>query len=144
MKTECSTKRVEFHPHFGRLVTGAFDGGTITSDGGGLVLREVEDRVGAMAAMAECFTGHRDPDLIEHSIQSLVSQRVNGLALGYEDLNDHDHLRCDPLLAGAGGQGRRRRDRPGPRARPGQGDGGQEYAEPAGAGHVRGGRDGPL
>jgi hypothetical protein len=99
-------------------VTGAFDGGTITSDGGGLVLREVERGTGVIASFAGCFTDYRDPRLVEHSVEALVAQRVYGLALGYEDLNDHDDLRRDPLLAVLAGQadcegkGRaRRRDR---------------------------------
>jgi len=99
MKTECTTQRVEFHPHFRRQVTGAFDGGTITSDGGGLLLREVERRMGPIASFARCFADYRNPDKVEHSVEALVAQRTYGLALGYEDLNDHDELRRDPLLA---------------------------------------------
>jgi len=76
-----------------------FDGGRITSDGGGLLLREVERRTGVIRQFAACFTDHRDPRLIEHHVEELVGQRVYGLALGYEDLNDHDELRRDPLLA---------------------------------------------
>ena len=99
MNTECTTGRLEFHPHFRRQVTGAFDGGTITSDAGGLLLREVERRMGVIASFARCFTDYRDPRWVEHSVETLVAQRVYGLALGYEDLNDHDELRRDPLLA---------------------------------------------
>ena len=76
-----------------------FDGGAITSDGGGLLLREVDKRVGIIRQFAACFTDYRDPERIEHTVQELVAQRVYGLALGYEDLNDHDQLRQDPLLA---------------------------------------------
>jgi hypothetical protein len=76
-----------------------FDGGTITSDGGGVLLGEVERRTGILRRFAACFTDHRDPEAIEHSVYDLVAQRVYGLALGYEDLNDHDELRADPLLA---------------------------------------------
>jgi hypothetical protein len=76
-----------------------FDGGYITSDGGGLLLREVERRTGILRQFAACLTDHRDPEQVEHTVQDLVSQRVYGLALGYEDLNDHDELRRDPLLA---------------------------------------------
>jgi hypothetical protein len=76
-----------------------FDGGTITSDGGGVLLGEVERRTGILRQFAGCFTDHRDPDAIEHPVYDLVAQRVYGLALGYEDLNDHDELRSDPLLA---------------------------------------------
>jgi hypothetical protein len=95
-----------------------FNGGSISSDGGGLLLREVELQTGILRRFAECFDDHRRPDLIEHSVSELVSQRVYGLALGYEDLNDHDELRWDPmmgLLAGKSdptGQSRlRERDR---------------------------------
>jgi hypothetical protein len=80
-------------------VVARFDGGVITSDGGGVLLREVEKRTGIARQFAACFTDHRDPDLIEHPVQDLVAQRVYALALGYEDLNDHDELRRDPLLA---------------------------------------------
>ena len=99
MKTECTTDRLSFQPLGRREVVAAFDGGTITSDAGGLLLREVEQRTGVIRQLADCFTDHRDPDLIEHTVQELVAQRVYGLALGYEDLNDHDQLRLDPLLA---------------------------------------------
>jgi hypothetical protein len=77
----------------------AFDGGTISSDAGGLLLREVEERTGIIRQFAACFADHRDPGLVEHTVQELVAQRIYGLALGYEDLNDHDQLRRDPLLA---------------------------------------------
>jgi hypothetical protein len=80
-------------------VQGRFDGGAITSDAGGLLLREVEKRTGIVAQFAACFRDHRDPARTEHTVKELVAQRVYGLALGYEDLNDHDQLRHDPLLA---------------------------------------------
>jgi hypothetical protein len=80
-------------------VVGGFDGGALTSDGGAMLLREVEARAGVVRRLAGCFTDHRDADLIEHTVEELVGQRVYGLALGYEDLNDHDRLRQDPLLA---------------------------------------------
>jgi len=97
--TECSRQRLLFESHGGREVTAAFDGGRITSDGGGLLLREVEQRFGIVRSFVACFTDHRDPELIEFSAEELLLQRVMGLALGYEDLNDHDRLRHDPLLA---------------------------------------------
>jgi hypothetical protein len=87
-----------------RKVEGAFDGGAITSDAGGLLLREVEARFGILRQFAECFKDHRNADLIEHTVLELVAQRVYGLALGYEDLNDHDTLRHDPLLATLAGK----------------------------------------
>ena len=76
-----------------------FDGGNITSDAGILLLREVEKRTGIIARFAECFTDHRDPEAIEHTVRELLAQRIYGLDLGYEDLNDHDQLRLDPMLA---------------------------------------------
>jgi len=82
-----------------RKVEAKFDGGDVTSDGGGLLLREVEERRKIIERFALCFRDHRNPDLIEHSLLSLLSQRIFGLALGYEDLNDHDTIRYDPLLA---------------------------------------------
>jgi hypothetical protein len=80
-------------------VVGRFDGGAITTDAGGLLLREVEKRTRMIERFAACFRDHRKPEQVEHTVQQLVAQRVYGLALGYEDLNDHDELRCDPLLA---------------------------------------------
>jgi hypothetical protein len=99
MTTECTQVDFEFHPLKGREIRAQFDGGAITSDGGGLLLREVEKRTGVLRQLAACFTDYRNPDLIEHSVEELVAQRVYGLALGYEDLNDHQELRNDPLWA---------------------------------------------
>ena len=99
MKTECSAGQLEFHGLGRRAVVGQFDGGKISSDSGGLLLREVEQRTHILKRLAGCFVDHRDPDQIEHSLESLIKQRVMGLALGYEDLNDHDTLRHDSLLA---------------------------------------------
>jgi hypothetical protein len=80
-------------------VVARFDGGPITSDAGGLLLREVEEATGIIRRLARCFTDHRDEELIEHPVEQLLRQRIFALALGYEDLNDHDQLRHDPLLA---------------------------------------------
>jgi len=99
MTTECSQFVFGFHPQKRREIRAQFDGGAITSDGGGLLLREVEKRVGMLRQFATCFTDYRNPDLIEHKVEEMVAQRVYGLALGYEDLNDHEELRNDPLLA---------------------------------------------
>jgi hypothetical protein len=82
-----------------RQVLADFDGGDISSDGGSVLLRKTEELTGIIRQFAACFTDHRNPDLIEHPVEDLVAQRVYGLALGYEDLNDHDDLRRDPLLA---------------------------------------------
>ena len=99
MTTECTQSVFGFHPQKRREIRAQFDGGAITSDGGGLLLREVEQRIGILRQFAACFTDYRNPDLIEHTVKELVAQRVYGLALGYEDLNDHEELRNDPLLA---------------------------------------------
>jgi len=98
MRTECNTEQLEFHGLGRRRVVGKFDGGKISSDGGGVLLREVEQRTHILKRLAGCFTDHQDPALIEHRVESLISQRVIGIGLGYEDLNDHDTLRHDPLL----------------------------------------------
>jgi hypothetical protein len=87
-----------------RRILADFDGGDISSDGGALLLRKTEELTGVIRQFAACFTDHRNPDLIEHALEELVAQRVYGLALGYEDLNDHDDLRCDPLLAAVVGK----------------------------------------
>ena len=99
MATECISRAFDFQPLGSREVTARFDGGTITSDAGALLLRELEAKTGLLADLTRCFDDFRDPELIEHSVEELIKQRVFALALGYEDLNDHDQLRADPLLA---------------------------------------------
>jgi hypothetical protein len=99
MATECTPEQLEFHALGRREIIGRFDGGRITSDGGGLLLRETDLRIGLLSRLAKCFIDHRQPGSVEHSIGTLVSQRVYALALGYEDLNDHDVLRSDSVLA---------------------------------------------
>ena len=99
MTTECTPEQLEFHALGRRDVVGRFDGGRITSDGGGLLLREVDRRIGLFDRLAACFVDHRNPNSVEHSVRDLVAQRTYGLALGYEDLNDHDELRSDSVLA---------------------------------------------
>ena len=99
MLAECNTESFSFHALGRRDVVARFDGGRISSDAGGLLLRETERITGIIRQFANCFTDHRDPDRIEHTVEQLIAQRVYGLALGYEDLNDHDDLRHDPLLA---------------------------------------------
>jgi hypothetical protein len=97
--TECNQSEFTFHALFSREVIGHFDGGQITSDGGSLLLREVERRTNILQRLADCFRDYRAANRIEHSVRELICQRVYALALGYEDLNDHDQLRADPLLA---------------------------------------------
>ena len=97
--TECKTEQYEFHPLGNREVVGRFDGGDITTDAGGLLLREVEQRTGIIRRFAACFRDYRDRRFTEFTVEELVAQRVYGLGLGYEDLNDHDQLRADPALA---------------------------------------------
>src|SRR5438876_10764387 len=99
MSTECNQFVFGFHPLKQREIRAQFDGGAITSDGGGLLLREVEKRIGMLRQFAACFTDYRNAALSEHTVEALVAQRVYGLALGYEGLNDHEELRNDPLLA---------------------------------------------
>jgi hypothetical protein len=102
--TECNREQLEFHGLGRRAVVGRFDGGAISSDGGVLLLSEVEAKTRIIERLAEQFVDYRNPELIEHTVRELVGQRVLALALGYEDLNDHDRLRLDPLLAAAVGK----------------------------------------
>lgn len=99
MQTECTSKSSEFQALGKRQVSGAFNGGAITSDGGGLLLREMSLGKGIISRFSSCFVDYRNPNLIDHTVEELVGQRVFGLCLGYEDLNDHDDLRSDPLFA---------------------------------------------
>jgi hypothetical protein len=97
--TQCNPPELLFQDLGPRQVIARFDGGHVSSDAGGLLLREVERKFHFIEQFARCFTDHRDPDLVEHSLTELLKQRIFGLCLGYEDLNDHDQLRHDPLLA---------------------------------------------
>ena len=98
-QTECTVEQLSFQGAGKREIVARFDGGQLSSDGGGLLLREVEQRTRLVSQFVECFRDHRNPLLVEHSLDTLIGQRVMGLALGYEDLNDHDQLRHDPLIA---------------------------------------------
>lgn len=104
MKTECAQIKGGFQPLGKREIVSDFNGGTITSDGGALLLREIEKRTAIVNRFANCFIDYRDPNRIEHDVLTLVSQRVFGLALGYEDLNNHDELSRDAMLAVAVGK----------------------------------------
>ena len=99
MPTECSAGSLRFAPVDGRTVVAGFDGGVITSDAGALLLGATDRAIGLIGRLAGCFEDRRRPELVEHSVATLVMQRVVGLALGYEDLNDHDDLRHDPMMA---------------------------------------------
>jgi hypothetical protein len=99
MLTECNPELFEFAPVEGRQVVAAFDGGTITSDAGALLLGGADRAIRLTERFASCFTDTRAAELVEHSVGTMVTQRVFGIALGYEDLIDHDELRHDPVLA---------------------------------------------
>ena len=99
MPTECIPDLFGFAPVERREVVASFDGGSITSDAGGLLLGATDRALGLIERFAGCFVDRRDCRYVEHAVRTLVGQRVFGLALGYEDLNDHDHLRHDPLFA---------------------------------------------
>jgi len=99
MRTHCSSNQLAFQAIHGRSVKGSFDGGRITSDAGALLLREIEQGQHLLNRFSQCFLDLRNPGFVEHSVYELVSQRIYGLCLGNEDLNDHDQLRADPLLA---------------------------------------------
>jgi hypothetical protein len=99
MQTQCSDDNLEFEGFDGRKVVAAFDGGLITSDAGALLLRQTDRAIGLFDRLAGCFEDRRDPDCTVHTMTTLVAQRVVGIALGYEDIDDHDTLRHDPVLA---------------------------------------------
>jgi len=104
MPTDCSSDRFEFARVAGRAVLAGFDGGTITSDAGTLLLGATDRAIGLVRRFAACFADQRAPEQVEHDLATLVGQRVFALALGYEDLLDHDTLRHDPVLAAAMGK----------------------------------------
>lgn len=104
MPTECSPGRFDFGSVEGRRVEAAFDGGQVTSDAGALLLGATDKAVGVIERLAACFSDDRRADLVEHSLPTLIGQRVVAIALGYEDLIDHDELRFDPVLAAVAGK----------------------------------------
>ena len=99
MPTECNPALLEFPPVEGRHVVASFDGGAITSDAGALLLGQTDQAIRLTERFAACFTDTRTAELVEHQVETMVMQRIIGIALGYEDLNDHDDLRHDPVLA---------------------------------------------
>jgi hypothetical protein len=110
MQTECSAEASVFGQVEGRLVVAEFDGGALTSDAGGLLLGAADRTIDLVQRLAGCFRDARDPRFVEHSVATLVGQRVFGIALGYEDLNDHDELRHDPVMAVLAGKLEARRE----------------------------------
>jgi hypothetical protein len=99
MPTDCSPTLFDFAPVEGRAVVASFDGGAITSDAGALLLGATDKVLGLTRRLAACFKDSRNPAFTEHAVETLLMQRVVGIALGYEDLNDHDQLRHDPVMA---------------------------------------------
>jgi len=97
--TQCSESLFPFEAHFSRQVVAEFSGARLTTEGGSLLLRQAERKIGLLRRVAACFTDYRQPERIEHRLEEMLAQRIYGLALGYEDLNDHEQLRQDPLLA---------------------------------------------
>lgn len=98
LATECSQSNFEFAGIWSRSVVARFDGGQITSNGGGLLLQQVDKRIGLLSRFSDCFLDGRDQRRVRHGVREMLAQRIYGLALGYEDLNDHEQLREDPLL----------------------------------------------
>ena len=96
--TECNQEVFSFASHFSRRVEASFTAGQVSSDGGALLLRQADRKIGLLKRVASCFTDRRSPLLIQHQLGEMLSQRIYGLALGYEDLNDHEQLRHDPLM----------------------------------------------
>src|SRR5271167_339884 len=97
--TECSQETFAFTVHFSRRVEAGFNAGRVSTDGGVLLLREVERKIHLQSRLAACFSDGRSPLRVKHPLSEMLGQRIYGLALGYEDLNDHEQLRSDPLLA---------------------------------------------
>jgi hypothetical protein len=102
--TECNQREFPFEAHFSRRVVAQFDGVQMATDGGALLLRQANREIGLLKRVAGCFTDARNPERVEHGLGEMLAQRNYGLALGYEDLNDHEELRRDPLLAVVAGK----------------------------------------
>src|ERR1700690_2726076 len=96
--TECNQESFSFTAHFSRRVQAEFTAGRVSSDGGALLLREADRKIHLLGRLAACFIDGRSPLLVRHRLSEMLAQRIYGLALGYEDLNDHEQLRSDPLL----------------------------------------------
>jgi len=96
--TECNQSSFGFEACGRREIVARFDGGTISSDGGAFLLRQTDKRLNLLSRLSECFLDSRNQHMVNHSIQEMLSQRIYGLALGYEDINDHEQLRKDPVF----------------------------------------------
>ena len=96
--TECNQTFFPFEAHFSRQVVAQFEGRWLTTEGGSLLLRQADRKIDLLRRVARCFTDYRQPERIAHRLEEMLAQRIYGLALGYEDLNDHEQLRQDPLL----------------------------------------------
>jgi hypothetical protein len=96
--TECNQSNFGFEACGRREIVARFDGGTISSDGGAFLLRQTDKRLNLLPRLAQCFLDGRNQNLVEHTIQEMLAQRIYGLALGYEDINDHEQLRKDPVF----------------------------------------------
>jgi hypothetical protein len=103
--TECSQELFSFTAHFSRRLEAGFRAGQVSTDGGALLLREADRKINLLKRVAQCFTDDRAPGRVEHQLVEMLSQRIYGLALGYEDLSDHEQLRTDPLLGLLSGKG---------------------------------------
>jgi len=97
--TECSQESFHFAAHFSRRVEAGFTAGQVSSDGGALLLRETDRRIHLLGRLASCFSDGRNPEQVEHTVAEMLAQRIYGLALGYEDLCDHEQLRADPVFS---------------------------------------------
>jgi hypothetical protein len=104
MPTQCNPELFDFARAEGRAVVASFAGGAITSDAGALLLEAADRVLGLTRRLAACFKDSRHPAYVEHAVETLVMQRIVSIALGYEDLNDHDQLRHDPVLAALAGK----------------------------------------
>jgi Transposase DDE domain group 1 len=98
MQTQCNPEQLQFSCVERRRVVVAFDGGTVSSDAGALLLGRTDEAIGLIDRLAGCFIDERDQGLIEHTLRTMIGQRVFGMALGYEDLNDHESLRHDAVF----------------------------------------------
>jgi hypothetical protein len=96
--TDCNQSSFGFKASGKREIVACFDGGAISSDGGAFLLRQTDQRLNLLPRLAACFLDGRDPGRIDHTIQEMLAQRIYGLALGYEDINDHEQLRHDPVF----------------------------------------------